>query len=129
MDRLAKPAISAYTWAPRRSACPYSSRTSTALPSPSTKPLRVRSKGREAVSGSSLRGDVARMASKDARVIGVTGASEAPATITSALPSRMSSAAWPSESRPEVQPVETTATGPCAPTSRATSAAMELGTR
>lgn len=91
--------------------------------------MRVRSKGREACSGSSLRGVVALIASKQARVIGEIGASEAPAIITSTEPSRMSSAACPSESRPEVHPVEMTAAGPCARASRATSAASELGTR
>jgi hypothetical protein len=49
--------------------------------------------------------------------------------MTSALPSRISSTAWPSESRPEVQPVDTMDTGPWAPVRQATSAAMELGTK
>lgn len=61
--------------------------------------------------------------------MGEIGASEAPATITSASPSAISSAAWPTESRPDVQPVETVATGPSAPVSQATSAAIELGTK
>ncbi len=91
--------------------------------------MRERSKGREAVSGSSLRGLVALMASKQATVIGEIGASVAPVTITSALPSRIRSTACPTESRPEVQPVDTSDTGPWAPTAPATSAAMELGTK
>ena len=87
------------------------------------------SNGREACSGSSLRGVVALIASKQATVIGEIGASVAPAIITSALPSRISSTAWPTESSPEVHPVETTAAGPSAPTAQATSAANELGTK
>ena len=105
--------------APRRRALSSSSRTRTAAPSPRTRPLRVRSKGRQALSGVSLRGVVAWMASKQAEVIGEIGASVAPAIIMSAVPSRMSSTAWPSESRPEVQPVETTAAGPSAPAAQA----------
>lgn len=74
-------------------------------------------------------GVVALMASKQARVIGEIGASVPPLITTSALPSRIRSVAWPIASRPEVQPSETSATGPCAPTRRATSTAMELGTK
>lgn len=102
--------------------------TKKAQPSPRTKPLRLRSKGREACSGSSLREEVALIASKQATVMGEMGASVEPATMTSAEPSRIRETACPTESRPEVQPVETTVTGPCAPTSHATSAEMELGT-
>src|SRR2546421_534591 len=91
-------------WASRRRACSSSSRIRTAAPSPSTNPLRLRSKGREACAGSSLRGEVALMASKEATLIGVIGASVAPATITSAPPSATTPAAYPSESSPEVQP-------------------------
>lgn len=91
--------------------------------------MREASKGLEAVSGSSLRGEVALMASKQATVIGEIGASVAPAIITSALPSRISSTACPTESRPEVHPVDTIDTGPCACVRQATSAAMELGTK
>jgi hypothetical protein len=69
------------------------------------------------------------MASKQTMVIGEIGASEDPATITSAEPSRTSSAAWPTESMPEVHPVDTTVPGPSAPTAQATSAAKELGTK
>ena len=128
LARLAKPAIWAYGCAPRPRACSSSSRTNIAAPSPSTNPLRLRSKGRAAVVGSSLRGVVARIASKHATVIGEIGASVAPATITSAVPSRIRSTACPTESRPEVQPVEIRLTGPSAQTPQATSAASELGT-
>lgn len=69
------------------------------------------------------------MASKQAEVIGEMGASVAPAIMTSAVPSRMSSTAWPRESRPEVHPVDTTAAGPSAPAALPTSAASELGTK
>nr|BFE73892.1 hypothetical protein GCM10020092_071930 [Actinoplanes digitatis] len=87
------------------------------------------SKGRDAVAGSSCRGVVALIASKQAMVIGEIGASEEPAIMTSTAPSRISSTAYPTESMPEVQPVETTVLGPSAPTAHATSAANELGTR
>lgn len=100
----------------------------TAEPSPSTKPSRSPSKGREACSGSALFGVVALMASKQAEVMGEMGASVAPAITTSAEPSSMSCTACPIESRPEVQPVETRATGPSAPVSQATSTASVDGT-
>lgn len=61
--------------------------------------------------------------------MGEIGASVAPASMTSALPSRISSAAYPIASRPEVQPLGTSDTGPWAPAVRATSAASELGTK
>ncbi len=54
-----------------------------------TKPLRRSSKGLEACSGSSLSGEVALMASKQAMVIGEIGESDAPAMQTSARPSWM----------------------------------------
>ena len=79
------------------------------------------------VRGRRCAGVVAWMASKQAEVIGEIGASVAPAIMTSAVPSRISSTAWPSESSPEVQPVETTAAGPSAPAVQATSAAMRAG--
>ncbi len=69
------------------------------------------------------------IASKQATVIGEMGASVAPATTTSAEPSWMSPAACPIASSPEVHPVETSATGPSAPTAQATSTAIVLGTR
>lgn len=72
---------------------------------------------------------MARIASKQATTIGVIGVSAAPANITSALPSSIARTALPTESRPEVQPVETIVTGPSAPTAQATSAGMTLGTR
>lgn len=46
---------------------------------------------------------------------------------TSTRPSSMDWKAYPIASRPEVQPVETVCTGPCAPTSSATAEARELG--
>jgi hypothetical protein len=46
----------------------------------------------------------------------------------SALPSWIHWAAWPTESRPDVQPLDTSVTGPSAPTVQATSAGMMLGT-
>ena len=74
-------------------------------------------------------GEVARLESKQAIVIGEMGASVAPATTASTLPSWISPTAWARASIPEVQPVEITQTGPRAPHSQATSRAKELGTR
>ncbi len=73
--------------APRASADSISSTTSTAPPSPITKPSRSRSKGREACAGSSLRCEVALIGSKQAIEIGEIGDSEAPVITTSASPS------------------------------------------
>jgi hypothetical protein len=70
---------------------------------------------------------VAFSASKHATVIGEIGASLPPAMTTSAAPSSSSCAAYPTASRPDVQPVDTTATGPSAAHAHATSAAMLLG--
>ncbi len=56
-----------------------------------TNPSRSASKGREAWAGSSLLGEVALIASKQAMVIGEIGESEAPVTQMSARPSAM---AW-----------------------------------
>src|SRR3954471_25023922 len=98
-----------------------------AAPSPSANPLRVRSNGRAADSGVSLRGVVALIASKQATVIGEIAASEAPAITTSALPSATSSAACAITSMPDVQPVDTIPTGPSAPVRQAISAAIDDG--
>ena len=88
LPRLAKPVISQYTWAPRACAVSYSSSSRTApLPSPITKPSRSRSNGREACSGSSLRGEVALIGSKQAIEIGEIGDSEAPEITVSTSPS------------------------------------------
>ena len=103
--------------------------TNTAAPSPSTKPSRRSSNGREACPGSALFDDVALMASKQATVIGEMGASAAPASTTPAAPSSTSRTACPTASSPDVHPVETSPTGPSAPYRQATSLAMELGTK
>jgi hypothetical protein len=75
-----------------------------------------------------LFGEVARIASKHADVMGDSGASVAPAITTSAEFSSMSIAPCPTASRPDVQPVEISAAGPSAPASQATSTASVLGT-
>ncbi len=72
--------------APRRRACSSSSRIRHPEPSPSTKPSRVASNGRLAVSGESLRVESAFIEAKPAIVSGVTVASAPPAIITSASP-------------------------------------------
>ena len=55
-------------------------------PSPSTKPSRSLSQGREARVGSSLRVDIARIAQKPATEVGAEPNSAPPATIASASP-------------------------------------------
>ena len=72
--------------APRLRACSSSSRMTMAPPSPITKPSRVASNGRDAVSGDSLRSESAFMFAKPPIAIGVTVASEPPVMITSASP-------------------------------------------
>ena len=91
----APPSTSAIGVAPRRSACSADSTTTTPAPSPSTKPSRVASNGRDAVSGESLRFESAPMFDSAASPIGHTGASEPPARTTSHSPVAMSrSASW-----------------------------------
>src|ERR1700710_2686079 len=72
--------------APRSSACCSSSRITIPAPSPITKPSRVASNGREAVSGESLRSESAVMLAKPPIAIGVTGASAPPLIMMSASP-------------------------------------------
>ena len=91
----APPRTSAIGVAPRRSACSADSMTTTPAPSPRTKPSRVASNGREAVSGESLRFDSAVMFESAATPIGRIGASEPPVSTTSHSPVAMSrSASW-----------------------------------
>src|SRR5512135_39100 len=92
--------------APRLRACSSSSKIKSPHPSDKTKPSRLLSKGREAFSGSSLRADKTLTTSKAPKVMGVNGASEAPAIIRSASPSAIVSKQKPMESVPAVQPVE-----------------------
>ena len=90
-----------------------------AAPSPRTKPSRVTSYGREAVSGLSLRVDSARMEPKPASISGWIAASVPPATTTSARPERIMSMAKAIASAPEAQ-AETGAWAPArAPSSMA----------
>ena len=80
------PAATAYTRAPRAAACSSDSSTTIPAPSPSTKPSRPLSNGREARSGSSLRSDRARMAANAAMFSSMIAASVPPATTMSARP-------------------------------------------
>ena len=84
-------------------------------PSPRTKPSRSRSQGRDAVAGSSLRVESARIAAKPPTASGVTTASEPPAIITSASPRRMMFAASPIACADVAQAVATAEFGPLAP--------------
>src|SRR5438874_13338834 len=87
----------------------------TPAPSPSTKPSRSRSQGRDAVDGSSLRPDSARAEAKPPRPSGDTVDSAPPATITSASPYSIRRAAAPMQCRPVVQAVTIARFGPRRP--------------
>ena len=91
-----------------------------------TNPSRVRSKGREALSGSSLRRERARAAAKAASIEGTIGASAPPAIATSTIPSRIIRAASPTEWAPEAHAVETASVGPVIPCFRAMNPAAML---
>ena len=79
----------AYIFAPRATACSYSSRMSVAAPSAITKPSRLLLKGRDAPLGSSLRTDRACIALKPPTPVGHIAASAPPAITTSARPRRI----------------------------------------
>ena len=121
------PAASAYTVAPRAFACSSDSSTRTAAPSPSTKPSRPLSHGREAAAGSSLRLDSAIMLPKAAIGSGCTAASVPPTTTTSARPSRIMSMPSAIASLPEAQAETGVCTPALAPMARPTLAAGRVG--
>ena len=81
-------------------------------PSPTTKPSRSLSKGRQACSGSSLRVERACIAANPPTPIGVMAASEPPAIITSASPRSMMRYASPMECALVVQAVAVASIGP-----------------
>ena len=83
------------TGAPRRMAASRSSRTRIAAASPMTKPSRSRSKGRDAVDGSSLRCDRTLIMANAPNVSGASGASAPPASATSTVPARIAASACP----------------------------------
>src|SRR3954469_6072262 len=103
------------------------SSTSAPAPSPSTKPSRRLSHGREAFSGSSLRVDMARIEAKPAIGSGWMTASVPPATTTSARPDRMMSRPHDTASAPVAQALAIECTPALAPSSRPTYAAGPLG--
>src|SRR6188768_3866555 len=103
------------------------SRTSAPAPSPSTKPSRPLSHGRDAFSGSSLRVDMARIEAKPAIGSGWITASVPPAMTTSARPERMMSRPSEIASAPVAQALAIEWTPACAPSSRPTQAAGPLG--
>ena len=113
--------------APRFCACTRSSRTSTAAPSPMTKPSRFPSKGRLAPAGSSLRRESARMAANPATASGVTPASLPPQSMTSARPSRIASYPSPIAIADAAQAVQGALSGPRAPSSIEIQPAAMLG--
>ena len=84
-------------------------------PSPRTKPSRSLSQGREAVFGSSLRVESARIAAKPPIASGVTTDSEPPAIIASASPRRMMFTASPIACADVAQAVAVAVFGPLAP--------------
>lgn len=99
----------------------------TPAPSPSTKPSRPLSHGREARSGSSLRVDMARIELKPAIGSGWMTASVPPATTTSARPARMMSRPSAIASAPVAHALATECTPALAPISSPTQAAGPLG--
>ncbi len=121
------PASRAYTRAPRAAAWSARSSTMTPAPSPSTKPSRPLSHGREARSGSSLRVDIARIEEKPAIGSGWITASVPPATTTSARPARIMSRPSAIASAPVAQALATECTPARAPNSRPTQAAGPFG--
>ena len=121
------PAASAYTRAPRASACSADSRTTAAAPSPSTKPSRPLSHGREAAPGSSLRLDSAIIWPKAAIGSAWTAASVPPQTTTSARPSRIMSMPSAIASLPEAHAETGVCTPALAPMASPMFAAGELG--
>ena len=84
-------------------------------PSPTTKPSRSLSHGRQACAGSSLRCDSARMAANPPMPMGVTAASVPPQIITSASPYWMMRKESPIECALVVQAVAVAEFGPLAP--------------
>ena len=113
--------------APRALACSSDSRTSTPAPSPSTKPSRAVSQGRETVVGSPGFFESAIMLANAAMLSGWIAASVPPATTTSARPSRIWSTASEIASLPEAQAETGVLTAARAPTYRLTLAAAALG--
>src|ERR1039458_2866942 len=109
------PTVSARMRAPRRRACSSSSSTRMPDPSPTTKPSRLRSQGREARWGSSLRVESARMAANPPIPMGVMQASVPPQIMTSASPRWMSRKESPMECELVVQAVAVAEFGPFAP--------------
>ena len=84
-------------------------------PSAMTNPSRAASNGREAREGSSFRVLIAPMRANADTVRGVTGASVAPATTTSALPSRTMRTPSPIALAPAAHAVEMQSAGPVNP--------------
>src|SRR3954453_20095195 len=118
--------------APRARACSSDSRISTPAPSPSTKPLRATSQGRETAVGSPPSGPLAVfesaiMFANAAIGSGWIAASVPPATTTSARPSRIWSSPRAIASLPEAHAETGVMTAARAPTYRLMFAAGALG--
>src|SRR5829696_10293367 len=84
-------------------------------PSPMMNPSRSLSNGRLALSGSSLRVDIARIAAKPPTLIGVIAASDPPAIIATASPRLMISYDSPTACADAEQAVQVARFGPLAP--------------
>src|SRR5437588_10299095 len=95
-------------------------------PSPTTKPFRFASQGREAFPGSSLRCDSARMAANPPTLMGVMAASAPPQIIASASPRWIILNESPIECALEVQAVAVAELGPLAPVRMETYPAARL---
>src|SRR6188472_246519 len=101
--------------APRAMADSRSSRMTTPEPSPMMNPSRSLSNGRLALSGSSLRVDMARIAANPPTLMGVIAASDPPAIIASASPRRMISDDSPIACADAEHAVHVARFGPLAP--------------
>ncbi len=112
------PASTAYGVRPRACAEDARSSTNTPAPSPSTKPSRFLSNGREARCGSSLRVDIARICAKPAMLSGWMHASVPPTTTMSARSSAIRSNPAAIASAPDAHALTVVCTPARAPISR-----------
>lgn len=109
----AQPSTSPRTVAPRARACSSVSSVNAAVPSPGAVPSRVRSNGRIAPAGSSLRFVSCTNRLCRLSVTGLMRASLPPTSITSASPRRRMRAASASATRPLESPGICVLLGPC----------------
>ena len=120
------PSRLAQTRAPRAAACWRRSAIRTAAPSPTTKPFRSRSKGREAALGSPFLVDSARRDAKAASVSGCSTASVPPMMAASISSSRNRRSAYARASALDAHALASDNADPRAPNSAAMAAELAL---